>query len=152
MKIYIAAPLFSPAEREFNDQLCATIEGVCDAYLPQRDGKLMEFSDQDNRQAIEATRHRVYREDIEAIHQCDGLLAVLEGRALDEGVCIEMGYAKGLGKSIFGYKSDVRIALPWGQNPIVSGCVDIWVDSLNSLRTTLAEYIAQQGVSRVCGQ
>lgn len=133
IKIYIAAPLFSPAERKFNEELCSAIQSACSVYLPQRDGALVEDAVRENRESAEVVCRRVYSEDIGEIRKSDVILAVLDGRALDEGVCIEMGYAKALGKIIVGYKSDVRTALPWGHNPIVSGCVDVWVECVEDL-------------------
>jgi nucleoside 2-deoxyribosyltransferase len=56
---------------------------------------------------------------------------------LDEGVCIEVGFAKALGKRIVGFKSDIRLALPWGQNPLVAGCIDAWASSLDGVASVL---------------
>ncbi len=132
-KIYIAAPLFSPAERQFNEEVCSAIESSCAVYLPQRDGMLVESVTREEFKVAEKVCRCVYTQDIEAIRRSDVVVAVLDGRALDEGVCIEMGYAKALGKVIIGYKSDVRVTLPWGHNPIVSGCVDVWIKCLDDL-------------------
>ncbi len=37
-----------------------------------------------------------------AIIDCDGLVAVLDGAQVDDGVASEVGYAVGLGKTVFG--------------------------------------------------
>lgn len=137
MKIYIAAALFSPKERQFNEELCSVLENSCSVYLPQRDGMLVESSVLEGVEVVQAACKRVYEQDIDAIRGSDIVLAVLDGRALDEGVCVEMGFAKALGKKIVGYKSDIRVALPWGHNPLVSGCVDAWVKNVSELLTWL---------------
>ena len=143
MKIYIASALFSPHERTFNVQLAAALESLCEIYLPQRDGVLIEQKLREGPQAVREACQQVYLEDLDAIRQSDVLVAVLDGRALDEGVCIELGFAKALGKSIVGYKSDVRITLPWGQNPLVSGCIDAWVASIDELHSWVEKQIGQ---------
>jgi nucleoside 2-deoxyribosyltransferase len=145
VKIYIAAPLFSPTERKFNEELCSAIQSACSVYLPQRDGTLVETAVGENHELAEAVCRRVYSQDIEAIRNSDVILAVLDGRVLDEGVCIEMGYAKALGKVIVGYKSDVRMALPWGPNPIVSGCIDVWVKCVEDLCDWLEQFRGAAG-------
>lgn len=138
MRVYLAAPLFTPAEREFIEQLASRIESVGDIYVPHRDGHLVEAdiaSGLDRAQVYLA----VYRRDIDEIRRCDVLLAVLDGRTPDEGVCIEIGFAKALGKYIIGLKTDVRVALPWGNNPMVDGCVDRWVKTYSEVSELLAE-------------
>lgn len=140
MKVYIAAPLFSPSERAFNDSLAEALERTAGVYLPQRDGILVEqHLKRDPRAALEICK-RVFVEDLDAIRQANVIVAVLEGRALDEGVCIEVGFAKALGKTIVGYKSDIRICLPWGSNPLVTGCVDAWVESIAELHSLIKNY------------
>lgn len=140
MKVYLAAPLFSEAERYFNASLCAAIEDTCDVHLPQRDGPLVEKKIEQGEAAFTVSR-LAYESDISAIRQCDMMVAVLDGRVIDEGVCVEMGFAKALGKFIIGLKSDSRCALPWGHNPMIDGCVDVWVRSAEELLT----WVASQG-------
>jgi nucleoside 2-deoxyribosyltransferase len=137
MNVYIASPLFSETERLFNDSICSLIEKSYNVHLPQRDGPLVERLIA-NGMSSEGVRRLAYESDIDAIKKCDVLIAVLDGRALDEGVCIEMGFAKALGKHIVGFKSDVRIALPWGNNPMVDGCVDMWVHNIAELSAYIA--------------
>src|ERR1700674_5569197 len=108
MKIYIAAPLFSDAERTWNvalrDRLLAW---GYDTYLPQEDGEIA-FSAIKKKPDIVKVRKRVFENDIKEVKQCDLLLCVLDGRAVDEGVCIELGIAYTLGKPCIGYKTDFR--------------------------------------------
>lgn len=137
MKVYVAAPLFSNSERLFNVSICAAIEGKCKVHLPQRDGPLVEMEIERGEAPATAIR-LAYENDISAIKQCDVVVAVLDGRVIDEGVCIEMGFAKALCKLIIGLKSDSRCALPWGHNPMINGCVDVWVKSVEELSTWIA--------------
>ena len=75
MKVYLAAPLFSAAERSFNDTLCKVLEQYATVYLPQRDGELMADMTRIGISADMASA-RIFRKDLEAIYKCDYLLAV----------------------------------------------------------------------------
>ena len=130
MRIYLAGPLFTPIEREFIEVIADKLERAYTVYVPHRDGLLVE------EQLIRGLNqsevyHAVYQRDINEIQKCDVLLAILDGRVPDEGVCVEIGYAKALGKRIIGLKTDVRSALPWGNNPMIDGCIDQWAQTVN---------------------
>lgn len=137
MKAYVAAPIFSPAERSFAEAIADAVAGTCDVHLPHRNGPLVESALAAGMTHSAALR-AAYESDVRAIRECDVVVAFLEGRALDEGVCIEMGFAKALGKEIFAIKSDVRSAFPWGHNAMVEGCVDRWFRSVDELKLALS--------------
>ncbi len=137
MRVYVAAPLFSPAERSLAEELAKAIAEACEVHLPHRDGPLVEIKLAEGAPRGEVLR-AAYESDVLAIRKCDVVVAVLEGRALDEGVCIEIGFAKALGKEIFAIKSDVRSAFPWGHNAMVEGCVDRWFRSIEELAPALS--------------
>jgi nucleoside 2-deoxyribosyltransferase len=132
MKVYLAAPLFSDGERLLNQSISAALEGICAVHLPQRDGPLVERMIAVGIDPGQAAR-QAFESDIAAIKDCDMLVAILDGRTIDEGVCVEVGFAKALCKRVVGFKSDARCALPWGNNPMIEGCVDTWVRSLPEL-------------------
>ncbi|HDZ09178.1 nucleoside 2-deoxyribosyltransferase [Pseudohongiella sp.] len=142
MKVYLASPLFSIIERELNTSLCTILETSFTVYLPQRDGPLIEL-DRDSTDSIHTLKDMAFRSDIDALRSCDVMVAVLDGRALDEGVCIEMGFAKALGKRIIGVKTDIRVALPWGNNPMVDGCVDVWVADPLTITEVIHRFVSQ---------
>jgi nucleoside 2-deoxyribosyltransferase len=137
VRVYLAAPLFTPTEREFIEQLARQVESVGSIYVPHRDGHLVEADIARGLECAEVYR-AVYQRDIAEIRRCDILLAVLDGRTPDEGVCIEIGFAKALGKHIIGLKTDVRVVLPWGNNPMVDGCVDSWAKTSNDILELIA--------------
>lgn len=128
MKIYIAGPLFTPTERDFIEGIAEQLEAACTVYVPHRDGLLVEEQLAKGLSRSEVYR-AVYRRDLDEINKCDVLLAILDGRVPDEGVCVEIGYAKALGKRIVGLKTDIRTALPWGNNPMIDGCIDQWAQT-----------------------
>jgi hypothetical protein len=51
-------------------------------------------------------------------------LAVLDGRAIDEGVAVEIGYAYGKNIPCFGLQTDPRRLLPVGNNPMIANVLE----------------------------
>ena len=128
MRIYLAAPLFNDMERNFNARLTALIEPFAEVFLPQRDGKLMRDLVADG-MALATARRMVFEADLGALKACTHVVAVLDGRTIDEGVAFEVGYAHALSKTCIGLKTDDRALLPSGDNPmILSGCSEICVN------------------------
>jgi nucleoside 2-deoxyribosyltransferase len=106
MRVFIAAPLFSQAEREFNLKIDQVLRSAgFETVLPQRDiGDLWEHFKKHGEEAY----RDVYLRDLEAIKNSDVVVAVLDGNDVDSGVAFELGYARALGKPIIGIKTDVR--------------------------------------------
>ncbi len=122
-RVYLAGPLFSDAERAFNANLATELEKWADVYLPQRDGGLMSEMVQDGVHPRLAS-HRVFQLDMEAIRDVDYLIAILDGRTIDEGVAFELGTAFAQSKRCIGLQTDSRRLAPWGNNPMVTGALD----------------------------
>ncbi len=108
MRAYIAAPMFSQAEKEFNLRVDAVVRSLgLETYLPQRDGgeaaRLV-------RQGMDehTVRRRLFDLDCAAIAECSLLVFVLDGRVPDEGGCVELGMAFARGKPCFGLQTDSR--------------------------------------------
>lgn len=116
--IYLAGPLFSVNERQWNISLRRTLSEFCDVYLPQEDGALLVDLVANGMPAQEA-KSTIFARDIEAIERCDILLLVMDGRVIDEGASFELGYAYSRGKVCIGLKTDVRSLLSIGDNPMV---------------------------------
>jgi nucleoside 2-deoxyribosyltransferase len=96
MKLYLAGPLFSTAEREFNAQLrnllCAA---GFEVRLPQ------ETEPRENSAAA------IFHKDVEGIDWCDVLVACMDGADPDSGTCWECGYAYGK-KPVVLFRADFR--------------------------------------------
>jgi nucleoside 2-deoxyribosyltransferase len=124
-RVYLAAPLFNDMERSFNARLAELIASMTEVFLPQRDGKLLRDLVRDG-MPHSAARQLVFEADINAIRCCDCLVAVLDGRTIDEGVAFEIGFARALGKLCLGLKTDDRALLASGDNPmIIAGCHEV---------------------------
>lgn len=116
--VYLAGPLFSANERQWNISLRNTLSAFCDVYLPQEDGALLVDLVANGMPATEA-KNFIFQGDLRAIERCDILLLVMDGRVIDEGACFELGYAYSRGKVCIGLKTDVRTLLTIGDNPMI---------------------------------
>ncbi len=132
LQIYLAAPLFSDAERTFNAQVAANLEEYVTVYLPQRDGGLMSEMVKDGVES-DVAACRVFKRDMDAILQADYLVAILDGRAIDEGVAFELGVAFSHAKRCVGLQTDSRRLASWGNNPMITGAVEKVFHSVNNL-------------------
>jgi nucleoside 2-deoxyribosyltransferase len=122
-RVYLAAPLFSEAERGFNVRITELLEEFMEVYLPQRDGGLMSEMVAAGVPCAQAAS-RVFRRDMHAIRRADYIIAVLDGRAIDEGVAFELGVAFSHNKLCIGLQTDSRRLAAWGNNPMITGALD----------------------------
>jgi nucleoside 2-deoxyribosyltransferase len=118
--LYFAGPLFSEAEKRFNQQLTDKIEALgYRVFLPQRDGVERGRSLYDAMSPDERRRLR-FAVDKDNVLACDVFLFVLDGRVPDEGACVELGIAycqkelRQPTKRLIGLHTDVRVAFPGG--------------------------------------
>lgn len=117
--IYLAAPLFNDRERQFNLELETELSRYGRVFLPQRDGELVaELVAKGVTPAI--AERRVFEADLRAMRNASLMFAVLDGGHIDEGVAFEVGYMNALNKIAIGLQTDVRRALPTGNNPMIS--------------------------------
>jgi nucleoside 2-deoxyribosyltransferase len=131
--LYLAAPFFSEAESEYNLDLKRTVEPFFRVFLPQESGCLMAEMIKQGIDVKDASE-RVYSTDVKAIMDCDVLLIVLNGRAIDEGAAFELGFAKASGKECFALQTDSRFAHAWGNNPMINAAVERTFRSVAELR------------------
>ena len=97
MKIYLAGPLFSLAERNFNTELATAMRvrgyGV---WLPQAE-EPREFS-----------TGAVFTMDVSGIDHSDVVVACMDGADPDSGTAWECGYAYAKGKMVLTFRTDFR--------------------------------------------
>lgn len=129
---YFASPLFSEAERAFNISVANQIEEFISVYLPQRDGKLMSEMIA-NGVPIAMAMSRVFREDLDAIRKSDLVIAVLDGRTIDEGVAFELGVAFAQNNLCIGLQTDSRRLAVWGNNPMIAEALETILMSVDEL-------------------
>ena len=90
MMIYLSGPVFTLAERLFNEGLAGELERLCPSlqvFLPQRYDK--EFQDEPD------FSQRMFACLTGALDSCSVVVAILDGADADSGTCFEMGYARG---------------------------------------------------------
>lgn len=101
-RVYVAAPLFSDAERTYNARLAALLEkNLFEVYLPQDAG-----DDSDARG--ESAQNHLFCKNLEALRESDIIVAIIEGADADSGTSWEMGYAFSEGKPVIALRTDFR--------------------------------------------
>ncbi|MEO6577999.1 MAG: nucleoside 2-deoxyribosyltransferase, partial [Candidatus Limnocylindria bacterium] len=97
VKIYLAGPLFTTPEREFNVQLATRLRALGhDVFVPQ-----------DN-PASERTGKAIFLKDLDGLDWADGVVAIMDGADPDSGTCWECGYAYATKKPVVLFRSDFR--------------------------------------------
>ncbi|MDD1720077.1 MAG: nucleoside 2-deoxyribosyltransferase domain-containing protein [Methanoregulaceae archaeon] len=123
-RIYIAGPLFSQAELDFNLQVSSYLEKLgYSTYLAQRDGHLLADSVLDHEGRSRAMK-KIFELDLAEIKKADILLFIFDGRVPDEGACVELGIAYAMGKDCIGLKTDSRSLMAGLDNPLILGALN----------------------------
>lgn len=103
-KVYMAGPLFTVAERDFNRRLAGKleVEGFV-VLLPQECG--------------ETNPEDIFKSDMRMLKASDVVLACMDGSDADSGTCWECGWAHAIGTPIVLYRTDFRSAGDAGKFP-----------------------------------
>jgi len=95
-KIYLAGPLFTKPEQDWNEALSKKLNKIgCETFLPQVECK-------------RKSQLEIFQTRISGIDSCDLILANVDGTDADSGTCFELGYAYGKQKKIILYRTDFR--------------------------------------------
>ena len=127
MRVYVAGPLFSEAERAWLDGLASRLraEGF-ECFVPH------EHFDE----APEPTPAAIYRIDADGLRSCDAMAAWLDGPMVDDGTACEIGMFAELCRSrsaggIVGIATDLRLerrrerdVVGGGMNLFVAGAIE----------------------------
>jgi nucleoside 2-deoxyribosyltransferase len=101
MRVYVAAPLFTEAERAFNMVLAQALEAAGhEVHLPQRDTPIAEGAERTT---------AIFRSNLSALAGADAIVAVCDGPQVDDGTAWEVGYAYGRNIPVYGLRTDSRI-------------------------------------------
>lgn len=99
-KIYLAGPLFTSAEREWNVRLSNLLRaGGLEVWLPQE------------KEPRELTAKNIFEMDVQGIEWADAIVAIMDGPDPDSGTCWEVGYGYAFnekGKLIVLVRTDFR--------------------------------------------
>ena len=132
-RVYLAAPLFSEAERNFNASVARLLEAnLFDVHLPQKSG-----DDSGVRDVRE--QERLFVSNKTALDQSDIIVAIIDGADADSGTAWEMGYAFARGKQVIALRTDFRrvghherVNLMLEQSATVVGSMDEVLAALQS--------------------
>ena len=95
MRLYFAGPLFSAAERDWNEELAAALRnGGHEVFLPQEKESGMDAPG-------------IFITDVGGIDWADAVVAIMDGPDPDAGTAWEVGYAYGK-KPIVLVRTDFR--------------------------------------------
>jgi nucleoside 2-deoxyribosyltransferase len=122
-RIYVAGPLFSEAEKQYNEYLSKCLEDMgFETFLPQRDGyELSELLANGDSESV--AMGKIFKRDISEIQKSDIVVFVMDGRVPDDGACVEIGYAYAMGKECIGLKTDPRTLMSDLDNPMILGAL-----------------------------
>jgi len=134
MKIYLAGPLFTSAEQEFNRQLCSALKDAGhDVWLPQE------------HEPPERTAKAIFEEDVGGIEWAEVIVASMDGPDPDSGTCWECGYAYRK-KPIVLYRTDFRQAGDAENTPfnlMLSQSADAVIVALCASPQQIAEQVSE---------
>jgi nucleoside 2-deoxyribosyltransferase len=120
MKLYLAGPLFTTPERDWNAALAALLEeGGHEVFLPQA------------HEAAAPTGPAIFRKDLDGLDWAEGVVAIMDGPDPDSGTSWECGYAYAMRKPVVLFRSDFRRpgdarAIPY--NAMLIGCADAHIE------------------------
>ncbi len=102
-KVYLAGPLFSHAELEYNRKLRdLLLKKGFSVFLPQEDAEgTIDEREKQNQECI-------FRKCVGGVDVSDLVVAVLDGVDVDSGTAWEIGYAYAKEKPVIGLRTDFR--------------------------------------------
>jgi nucleoside 2-deoxyribosyltransferase len=111
MKIYLAGPLFSEAERNWLKDIRARIEGFGDEINVLWPYELITQEDKESLGTM--AKQEIFQRCKSHLEDSDMLIAVLDGPQVDDGTSWEIGYfyaRRKPGQKIIGIRTDFRKA------------------------------------------
>ncbi|MDB9518426.1 nucleoside 2-deoxyribosyltransferase [Roseofilum reptotaenium CS-1145] len=104
--IYIAAPLFTEAEQDFNAKLAQRLKSAGHAvFLPQEEAKDLTQTEE------------IFKRCLYGLNHSHLVLVILDGADADSGTCFEVGFAYAKKLPIVGLRTDFRgTGDDWGLN------------------------------------
>ncbi len=120
MRIYLAAPLFTTPERDWNVGLADRLMTAGhEVFLPQA------------HPAPEATGSAIFRKDLAGLTWAEAVVAIMDGPDPDSGTAWECGYAYATGKPVVLFRSDFRGSGDVGDipyNAMLVGSADVHIE------------------------
>lgn len=141
-QIYIAGPLFSLAEKQFNIEFVSELENHTEGFsfiLPQIRAK--QYLDLDN------SFQMIFDDCLKCVETSQAVIGILDGPDADSGTCVELGYAYARGVPVIGVRTDLRASEELGVNLMLSNLCDLFIlepkMSLSQLASKVARALTQ---------
>ena len=146
-RIYFACPMFSAMEKEYSLKIVHILESHgYSVFVPFRDG--YEAAQLEGKTEEELVR-MIFEKDLQEVRRADIVFFLLDGRAPDEGACVELGMAYAYQKRCYGFKTDTRtVEMSLDLNPMITGCmIKIFKDFDGDKAIALLEdYLSKQSL------
>ena len=141
-RVYLATPMFSQAEKDFNLKIAHLLEEFgYDVFLPQRDG--LEAALLEGKSEEEVVK-MIFNLDYQQVMKADIIFMNIDGRVPDEGANVELGMGYAVGKRCYGFKTDTRsLEINLDVNPLIGGCMIKMFKNFdgNALMDDIREYL-----------
>jgi len=98
-KVYLSGPLFSQAEIDFGRRIKHYLEG-------RLEGITIVWPHEFEARSID----QIFQANLKAMHECDLMVAILDGPQVDDGTAWEIGYFFSQGGRVLGIRTDFRRA------------------------------------------
>ncbi len=139
--LYLAGPLFTEAERSFNETLRDVLSEFFDVFLPQEIGLIGEMA----KHGIgpSESSQQIYDACMKGLKKCDVILIVLDGVMVDDGSAFELGIAHMRKIPKYGYLTDDRKR---PESPSVNPMIYFSLDGIFTDLHSLAEWAEKSKV------
>ena len=142
--IYLAGPLFTLAEKEFNVRFAREIENRIQGFhviLPQE--RALNFLHLENGLKL------IFEDCLKMVAESDIVIAILDGPDADSGTSVELGYAYAMKTPIVGVRTDFRISEEQGLNLMLSNICSTLILDVSSDMSGLVNAVIKAIVKHI---
>ena len=133
-KIYIAGPLFNTHEKGYLEKIAIELESNdFECFLPHRDQKDITEEELKQLNMSNATKEKIFNNDLNALKTSDLTVALLTGQDIDSGTAAEIGFSYANKKPIIAITASERRF----RNLFVEGMIDKTIDEIDILVDTI---------------
>jgi len=137
--IYIAGPLFNIHETRFLEDIAKELESNgYQCFLPHRDQSGIDESELEKTEMSEATKDRIFNNDLDALKGSDITVALITGWDIDSGTAGEIGHTFASGKPIIAIDASERRY----RNLFVKGMLTTTVNDIDEIIPAIENIMA----------
>ena len=138
-RIYIAGPLFNIHETRFLEDIAKELESNgYQCFLPHRDQSGINESELEKTEMSEATKDRIFNNDLDALKGADITVALITGWDIDSGTAGEIGHTFASGKHIIAIDASERRY----RNLFVKGMITTTVNDIDEIIPAIEKIMA----------